>query len=165
MGLAIGFAAQDTLSNLIASVMIFWDKPFKVGDWVTLNDHYGQVKRVTFRSTRILKPNGDIISTPNTSVIGTQLINHSLNPINWVNVPLSIPDSLPIEKVRAALLETVKGDERLATSPAPKVVIDSIDPGVVKIFLSFCIKDEALQSDLLQDYLEKAKNALDKIKT
>jgi small conductance mechanosensitive channel len=164
MGLAIGLAAQDTLSNLIASVVIFWDKPFKVGDWVTLNDHYGKVLRVTFRSTRILKPNGDILATPNTSVLGTQLVNHSLNPINWVNVPLGILETVPMDRVRSALLATVKGDDRIASTPPPKVVIDSIEPGEIKIFLSFCIKDEGHQSDLMQEYLEKAKNALDMIK-
>jgi len=163
-GLAVGFAAQDSLANLIASDLIFWDKPFKIDDWVTLNDHYGRVQRVTFRSTRLLKQNGDIVAMPNTMVLGSMLINHSMNPINWVNVPLIIPETLPIERVRAALLATTAGDERLQADPAPKVVIDSIAPGAVNIFLSFCVKEQARQSDLLQEYLEKAKNALDTLR-
>jgi small conductance mechanosensitive channel len=164
MGLAIGFAAQDTIANLIASVVIFWDKPFKVGDWVTLDGQYGRVERVTFRSTRMLKENGDTISSPNTVVLSSKLINHSINPINWVSVPLGIPDTLSIEKVRAALLATTEGDDRLQATPPPKVVVDSINPGAVNIFLCFCIKDEGMQSELLQVYLEKAKNALDKLR-
>jgi small conductance mechanosensitive channel len=163
-GLAVGFAAQDTLANLIASVLIFWDKPFKVDDWITLNSHYGRVQRVTFRSTRLLKQNGDIVAMPNTMVLGSMLINHSMNPINWVNVPLSIPETLPIDRARKALLATCVGDDRLQIEPAPKVVIDSIAPGAVSIFLSFCIKEEARQSDLLQEYLEKSKNALDALR-
>jgi small conductance mechanosensitive channel len=164
MGLAIGFAAQDTIANLIASIVVFWDKPFKVGDWITLDGAYGQVQRVTFRSTRILKENGDIIASPNVVVLSTKLINHSSNPINWLSVPLGLPESMSIEKVRAALLATLKGDERLLFDPPPKVVLDSINPGQVNIFFCFCIKDESLQSELLQEYLEKAKNALDTLK-
>jgi small conductance mechanosensitive channel len=164
IGLAVGLAAQDTLSNLIGSIVIFWDKPFKIGDWITLDGQYGKVLRVTFRSTRILTQNGDIISAPNTMVIGSKLLNHSSNPINWVNVPIGIGANMPIEKARAALLATCAGDKRLVKDPPPKVVMDSVNPDGVRLFLSFCITDEAAQSDLLQEYLEKAKNALDAIK-
>jgi small conductance mechanosensitive channel len=146
--LAIGFAAQDTLANFIASVLIFWDKPFKVGDWITMDGQYGKVQRVTFRTTRM----------------GTKLLNHSANPINWVNVPIGIPNSVPIEKARAALLATCAGDPRIVADPAPKVVVDSVGSDSVSLFLSMCISDEGQQSAILHDYLEKAKNALDQIK-
>jgi small conductance mechanosensitive channel len=164
VGLAVGFAAQDTLANLIGSIVIFWDKPFKIGDWITIDGQYGKVLRVTFRSTRVLTQNGDVISAPNTMVIGNKLLNHSSNPINWVNVPVGIPTAMPIEKARAALVATCAGDARLLPDPAPKVVMDAVNADGVRLFLSFCIKDEGQQADLLQEYLEKAKNALDAIK-
>jgi small conductance mechanosensitive channel len=162
-GLAVGFALQDTLTNLIASVVVFWDKPFRVGDWITLADHYGRVARITFRSTRILKQNGDVVAAPNTMVLGSVLLNHSANRINWVNVPLVIADTLPVPRVRAALLASCAGDDRLLADPPPKVVIEAVNPGAVSISLSFCTKDEGLQSELLQEYLEKAKEALDSL--
>jgi small conductance mechanosensitive channel len=162
--LAIGFAAQDTLANFIASVLIFWDKPFKVGDWITMDGQYGKVQRVTFRTTRIIMPTGDILAVPNTLIMGTKLLNHSANPINWVNVPIGIPNSVPIEKARAALLATCAGDPRIVADPAPKVVVDSVGSDSVSLFLSMCISDEGQQSAILHDYLEKAKNALDQIK-
>src|SRR5947208_6413035 len=59
VGLAIGFAAQETLANFIAGIVIFWDKPFKVGDWLTVQETFGQVQRVTFRSTRMLTLDGE----------------------------------------------------------------------------------------------------------
>jgi small conductance mechanosensitive channel len=164
MGLAIGFAAQETLANLIASVVIFWDRPFKVGDWITLDGRYGRVQRITFRSTRVLTQNGDIICAPNTSVLSTQLLNHSTNPLNWVNVPVTIPGTIRIVDARRELLATCTGDDRLLTDPPPRVVVDSLSGDSVNLALSFCIKDEALQLAIIQDYLEKAKNALDKIK-
>jgi small conductance mechanosensitive channel len=52
VGLAIGFAAQDSIANIIAGFMIFIDKPFEVGDWVTVADRYGAVSDITMRSTR-----------------------------------------------------------------------------------------------------------------
>jgi small conductance mechanosensitive channel len=57
IGLAVGLAAQETLANFIAGVVIFWDKPFKVGDWITVDNIFSQVLRVTLRTTRLLTLN------------------------------------------------------------------------------------------------------------
>src|SRR5947207_14228668 len=61
IGLAVGFAAQETLANFIAGIVIFLDKPFKVGDWVTADGLFCQVKRVTFRSTRMLTDDVEMV--------------------------------------------------------------------------------------------------------
>ena len=53
VGLTIGFAAKDTLSNVISGFLIFWDKPFRAGDWVTVGDQYGKVAEITLRTTRL----------------------------------------------------------------------------------------------------------------
>src|SRR5207237_7371420 len=66
IGLAVGFAAQETLANFIAGIVIFLDKPFRVGDWIEIENTFGQVRRVSFRSTRILNLDGEVIVLPNT---------------------------------------------------------------------------------------------------
>jgi small conductance mechanosensitive channel len=57
VGLTIGFAAKDTLSNIMAGFLIFWDKPFHTDDWVTLG--YGKVAKITMRTTRLLTWNNE----------------------------------------------------------------------------------------------------------
>ena len=52
-GIALGFAAQETIANTISGFLIFWDRPFKVGDFVTTLDKYGEVREITMRTTRI----------------------------------------------------------------------------------------------------------------
>src|SRR5262249_27381809 len=54
VGLTIGFAAKDSLSNVMAGFLILWDKPFHSGDWITLGDRYGKVEEITMRTTRLL---------------------------------------------------------------------------------------------------------------
>ncbi|HUB27970.1 MAG TPA: mechanosensitive ion channel domain-containing protein [Tepidisphaeraceae bacterium] len=164
IGLAIGFAAQDSLSNLIASVVVFLDKPFRIGDWVTVDGNYGRIQRITFRSTRILTTDGDVLVFPNIFVIGNKVVNHSLHTINWVNLPLTIPNTIPLAKARTALLATTAGDDRLLTDMPPKVTIQTVNAdGSVAVFFSFCIKDEGQQGNVMSDYLEKAKSALDSL--
>ena len=64
-GLAIALAAQDTVKNLFGSVMIFLDKPFKIGDWISFDGIDGVVERVGVRSTRIRTFANSLTYVPN----------------------------------------------------------------------------------------------------
>jgi len=67
-GLAIGLAAQDTVKNLIGTLMIFIDKPFKINDWIVFDGHEGSVEEVGFRSTLIRAADTSIITIPNSKL-------------------------------------------------------------------------------------------------
>jgi small conductance mechanosensitive channel len=89
-GIAIGFAAQDSLANTIAGIMIFWDKPFEVGDWITVASQYGRVSMITLRSTRIRTLNNTYVVIPNKNVIDAVLVNHSKHGATRIEVPVGI---------------------------------------------------------------------------
>lgn len=161
IGLAIGFAAQETISNFIAGIVIFWDKPFKVGDWVEVDGIYGQIKRITFRSTRMLNLDGEVIVMPNTSMLANKLSNHSTNPINRVKVPIGIAYKESIDRAREVLLATTVGDERICKDPAPGVGVVECADSSVNLMLVFWIADESIERKIKGEYLEKAKKALD----
>lgn len=160
IGLAIGFAAQDSLANVIASIIIFWDKPYKVGDWVTIDDQYGKVLKISMRSTRILNGDGDVIVGPNVAALNSRIKNHSVHPLNRTNVPFVLPTKTPVDKATALLLGTVQNDDRLMADPAPSVVIESVTREDLTMVLALYIVDEAHHWAVLRDYLKKGKNAL-----
>ena len=74
-GLALALAAQDTVKNLIGSLMIFIDRPFQIGDYIIVGDSNGTVEEVGFRSTRLRTPDHSIISIPN-GKISNMVINN-----------------------------------------------------------------------------------------
>jgi len=164
IGLAIGLAAQDTLSNFIAGVVILWDRPFRIGDWVTVDDQYGRVERVSLRSTRILNLDGDMVVVPNSAVVSNRLTNHSANSVLRVNVPIGLPASMSVDHARSVLLPLTKSDNRIEMDPPPSVVVDSIAGGAANIILRFWIKDESQERSMYHEYLEKAKNVMDQAK-
>ena len=161
IGLAIGFAAQETLSNFIAGIVIFWDKPFRIGDWVEVDGVFGQVQRVTFRSTRLLNLDGEVVMFPNTYVLSNKLSNHSTNPINRVSVPIGIAYKESIDKAREILLGLTRADDRLCGDPAPEVVVEQCGDSSVNLLLRFWIRDESVERRIRYEYTEKAKKALD----
>ena len=68
-GIAIALAGQQALSNLIGTVIILLDRPFKIGDYIVLgNGIQGSVSEIGLRSTRILTLNGLLVSVPNSKV-------------------------------------------------------------------------------------------------
>jgi len=161
IGLAIGFAAQETMANFIAGVVIFWDKPFKVGDWIVIEDMFGQIQRVSFRSTRMLNLLGQTIVMPNTTMLSSRVANHSTHPHVRVDIPIGIAYKESIDHARAALLATIKGDERICKEPCPQVAVEQCADSSVNLTLRLWISDESAEKAIYHEYLEKAKNALD----
>ena len=68
-GLAIALAAQDTVKHLIGSIMIYADRPFQLGDFISSGEIVGTVEDIGFRSTRIRTPDSSLISVPNGSLV------------------------------------------------------------------------------------------------
>ncbi len=76
-GIAIAFAAKESLENLLASFMVMIDKPFTIGDWVKIGGVEGNIEKVGFRSTRIRTFDKSVISIPNRQLIDNSLENFS----------------------------------------------------------------------------------------
>ncbi len=77
-GLAVALAAQDTLKNFFGSIMIFIDKPFQIGHWITSGDIDGTVEEVGFRSTRIRTFRNSLMYVPNAKLADSVVDNHGL---------------------------------------------------------------------------------------
>lgn len=89
-GLAIALAAQETLGNLLASFIIFLDKPFKAGDLVNVSDITGTVEKVGFRSTRIRTLDKSLLTVPNKKMIDAPLNNITLSSFRRVRFSLKL---------------------------------------------------------------------------
>ena len=161
IGLAVGFAAKETIENFIAGIVIFWDKPFKIGDCVEIEGTTGRIERVTFRSTRILDGQGRVVVFPNTQMLSKKLMNNSTHPLTAVKVNVSIGSGDSIDLARATLLKMIEGDRRICLHPAPTVDVIECTASSVQLSLSLWIQDESQEYALKVQYLERAKKALD----
>ncbi len=108
-GLAFALAAQDTLKNFFGSLMIFIDKPFQIGDWITSGDVDGTVEEVGFRATRIRTFRDSVLYVPNSMLSNSNVDNHGLRQYRRFYTKLSITYDSP-----ARLIEVfVKGVEQI----------------------------------------------------
>ncbi len=100
-GLAIAFASQDTVKNLIGTVMIFVDKPFHIGDWIVAGDVSGTVEEVGFRSTRIRAADTSIFQISNSRLSEMTINNKGLLLYRRYNTQLGIRYDTPPELIEA----------------------------------------------------------------
>jgi len=100
-GLAFALAAQDTIKNFFGSIMIFIDKPFQVGDWITSGDVDGTVEEVGFRSTRIRTFRDSVMYIPNGKIADATIDNHGLRQYRRFYTTLTITYDTPPALVEA----------------------------------------------------------------
>lgn len=100
-GLAVALAAQQTIANLIGSLIIMIEKPFKVGDSIKLKETEGVVENVGFRSTRIRTLHNSLVTIPSSQVVNSTIDNMALREYRQIKVELNLTYGTPIEKIKA----------------------------------------------------------------
>jgi len=100
-GLAVALAAQQTIANLIGSLIIMIEKPFKVGDSIKLKDTEGVVESVGFRSTRIRTLHNSLVTIPSSQLVNSTIDNMALRDYRQIKVDLGLTYDTPIEKIKA----------------------------------------------------------------
>jgi len=159
-GLALGFAAKDTLENFISGVTILLDRPFAVGDTVEVEDVYGRVSRFTLRSTRIRTLDRRILVMPNVRMINQKLINHSaLVPVR-VQVPFGIAYKESIDQARDVVLATVDADDDRFSSEQPQVRVRQMAASSIEMELWLFVREAADEVPLKLEYTERIRKAL-----
>jgi len=159
-GIAVGFAARDSLENFIAGVTILLDKPFKVGDYIVVQEHYGQVDEITLRSTRIRSLRNEVMVLPNTQMITTQVVNHTKQNTLRIDIDFGIAYKEYPQEAREAVLATLEGDDRVLTRPEPTAVVTGMGDSAVTMALRFYIRDPSEEVKMRWEYMEKVREAL-----
>jgi small conductance mechanosensitive channel len=159
-GIAVGFAARDTLENFISGITILIDKPFRVGDNVDISDTYGTVEEITLRSTRIRTLNSEIMVMPNNQMINQKLVNHTMLGHIRVEVPFGIAYKEYPQQARDVVLKLTDGDERLHPDYKPHVIVKSLNDSSVDMALRLYLKNPKLEVPIRFEYIEKIREAL-----
>lgn len=160
-GIALGFAAQDSLANTLAGFLIFWDKPFEVGDWITVAEKYGRVTDITMRSTRVRTNNNTYVVIPNKSIIDKVLVNHSKHGATRIDVPIGIAYKEDIPAARSVLLAAVSELQDVARNPAPEVVCVGLGASSVDLEVRVWIDNASDEQPIHARAMEAGKIALD----
>jgi len=124
LGIAIGFAAKDTLGNFIAGIFILADAPYKIGDFIILDSgKRGRVTDIGMRSTRILTRDDIQIIIPNAAIANAKIVNETGGPhdMERVRVTIGVAYGSDIDQVRRVLMEVAAASTHMVAEPEPRV--------------------------------------------
>ncbi len=127
-GLAVALAAQDTLKNVLGSIVIMADKPFKIGERIVIGEHDGPVEEIGFRSTKVRTLNGHLITIPNSTVANTPVENISERPFIKRMSNITITYDTPPDKVARAvdiIKDILDNHEGMNPETAPRYQLPS----------------------------------------
>lgn len=167
-GVAIGFAAKDTLSNLIAGVLLIVDRPFEIGDRIEVWDAprdsatWGDVIDIGLRATKIRTTDNIVIVIPNNKIMTRDIINYTLiSKRIRVRINVGIAYDADLQKAREILVELAQTIEWVSETPRPKVVVRNFGDSSVDLQLRVWIENARRRMDTISAITDKIKSAFD----
>jgi small-conductance mechanosensitive channel len=142
VGYILGNATKDSLGNLFAGIELNTDRPFKIGDWVAMGNHWGRVVDTTGRATRLwTKTNGYII-IPNAVIAREPIVNYTQpNGCHGCLIKVGVDYQTPPEKVRQTILQVLDETPDVLKDPAPSVWLTEFADFSINFTIRFFIVD------------------------
>ncbi len=136
-GVALALAAQDTIKNFFGSLVLFADKPFELGERITVDGLDGTIEQVGFRSTRMRTLEGHLVTIPNGELANKSIINITKRPNIRRIMNITITYDTPPEKVAEAVAivkDIIDNHEGMNPDLPPKVVFNEMNAASLNIF-------------------------------
>jgi small conductance mechanosensitive channel len=118
----VGLAARETLAAVLAGFILLFSRPFRVGDWIEVQNHSGIVKDVTIFNTKIQTFSDEHVLVPNDIITESDLTNLSRNDQLRVEVEVGIDYETDVHHAREVVVEAVEDLDSIRSSPDPHVI-------------------------------------------
>lgn len=151
VGIAVAFAAQNTIAHIFGGISVYFDKPFKVGDRIQLDSgELGDVIDVGIRSTRIQTLDETMIVIPNDKIANAKIINfNSPSPRMNVKVNIGVAYGSDVAKVKKTLVKIAKDIPEALKDPEPQVFFTEHGDYSLKFVLVAWISNPTLKGILI----------------
>lgn len=141
-GIAVGFAAQTSFSNIISGFFFLSEKTVKVGDYITVDTIAGTVDSVDLLSVKIHTPDNQLVRIPNETIIKSNLQNSTYFPIRRLSVSVSVAYDTPLEKAAELLLQVPPRCPEVLKEPAPAVYFEEFGDSGIGMRLAVWLKSD-----------------------
>lgn len=146
LGIGIGFGLQATVANFVAGLILLFDRPIKINDYVTVGEVDGTITDINFRATTVVTPDNVAVIVPNSEFVSATVVNWSLrDPLVRVHVPVGVAYGSDVERVTRTLLEAAVGVEDVLAEPEPAVWFKGFGDSALEFELLVWVQDPRLR--------------------
>lgn len=138
----IGFATKDILNNLLSGVLILWQQPFRIGDYIFVGNNQGKVEYIGVRATKLRKDDGEAVLIPNGDMYSSALTIRSAGAERRMLLKLNIDYNAEIPKAKEIISSVMAKSEGVVAEPKPKVVVTDLTGDGVNLSIYFWINTD-----------------------
>jgi len=165
VGIAIGFAAKDTLSNVIAGILLIIDRPFEVGDRIEVwsapvnSATWGDVVDIGLRATKIRTTDNIVIIIPNNVIMTRDIVNYTnITDEIRIRIPIGIAYDADVKKAKELIIKVSQELDWVMGEPSPpKVVVKSFGDSAVNLEARVWIKEPRRRMDTVSHITDRVK--------
>lgn len=163
LGIAIGFASQTSVSNIISGLFLLGEKPFSIGDVIKVGDKTGIILSIDLMSIKIRTFDNLFIRLPNERVLNTEVVNVTRFPIRRLDIVVTVAYKEDIGKVKDILGETACKNRWALSEPEPLVLIQNFGSSGIEFLLGvwFLKSDFVLLKNSLMQAIKERLDAED----
>ena len=168
LGVAVGFAAKDTLSNLIAGILLIIDRPFEIGDRIEVwsapsgSATWGDVIDIGLRATRIRTTDHIVVIIPNNEIMTRDIVNYTIISSSIrVRVNIGVAYNTDLNRAKSLIIEAARSLDWILDEPAPKVVVRDFAESSISLQLRVWIKDARKRMDTISCITDTVKTLFD----
>jgi len=136
LGIGLGFGLQNIFNNFISGLILLFERPIQVGDWVEINGIWGSVEKINVRSTVVKSVDNAALIIPNSEFISSRLTNWSFkDPKIRRTIAIGVAYGSDIHKVKEILLDIANKHPRVYRNPEPDVVFSDFGDSALMFVL------------------------------
>ncbi len=163
LGVGIGLGLQTIVNNLVSGILLAFEKPFQIGDYIEVTDVSGRIKEIGIRSSKISTAEGADIIIPNGDLLSKHVTNWTLrNSMKRSELSINIKYGSHLNDTVAILQKIMNNNERIEKSPLPEVLLNQFGSGSVEYRLLYWTHIEwanEVKSELIMAIEEEFKKA------
>ena len=133
LGVILGFASQQAISNMISGLFLIFDRPITVGDPIEIENVSGIVTDISLLSTKIRTWDGKLVRIPNSTVFQAKIANYAKHKIRRIDLKIGVSYKEDLDKVKKVLEDIVEKHPLILSEPQPTIFAEEFGESSVNI--------------------------------
>lgn len=135
----VGFATKDILNNFLSGILILWQRPFNIGDYLFVGSNQGKVEHIGVRATMLRKDDGEAVLIPNGEMYSSALTIRGAGKLRRMTLKFTLGFGADIETAKAIILKTIGEVEGVVQDPKPNVYVTEFTADGAMLTVQFWI--------------------------
>ncbi|MDT3403663.1 potassium efflux system protein [Mucilaginibacter terrae] len=156
LSVGIGLGMQNIVNNFVSGIILIFEKPFRIGDYVELADKKGKVQDIGIRSSKMLTPQGSEVIIPNGDLLSGRLVNWTLsNDFLKTEILFKVPADTDLDALNKVIEEEVSKSANILKNLAPEILINTIAADSVELKVIVWITDIYSEAGFKNEFLRR----------